>query len=94
MKVVFAVNVIFPAGGRGTPYASFRQEFDLEVQPHPGVSVEHSTWHEPRGIDSIHLNLEEQSFFVVLAPERPNDQRSCDALIEIYRSHGWEELGT
>ena len=87
MRVIFSVDVI---SRDGTPHIWFTQEFDLEVQPQLGVPVEHVTWHEPRAIKGMPLNLEEQSLFVRLEPERASEQQPRDVLTRMYESHGWK----
>ena len=89
MRVLFQVDLIFPAGGRGTPHAFFRKETDLDFPPQPAVPVEHPTWHDPRHILTMSLNLEDQSYLVALTPEQAHNQQECDALIKMYKSHEW-----
>lgn len=85
---------ILEAGGRKHARAVVTRKRDLPFAPIPGMSFGCAAWKKPREVTSVTIDLDDASPIIVqLHHDTAHSDEEYMALVEGYRSQGWDVTG-
>jgi|GEM_PF-4295210 len=85
MKLI--IDTIITENGSHT-HAILRKEFNISIVPSIGADLEDPAWKNPVRIENLTLNLEEDSYYIVVNEKYPTD-KECETKKQAMLSHGW-----
>jgi len=72
-------------------HAILRKEFNISIVPFIGADFEDPAWKNAVRIENLTLNLEEDSYYIVVN-EKYSTDKECEIKKQAMLSHGWSVL--
>ncbi|SKA58454.1 hypothetical protein [Photobacterium toruni] len=70
-------------------YKSVTKEMQTDLVPMPGMEIEDGAWKNPRVIQRVTMNPDENYYFVWTNDDEVETYEHADRLIKMYKSHDW-----
>lgn len=93
MKLIVDVYIHDKTPNNSHVFGAMRREFETDLVPMVGMEIEDVAWKESRAITSVVINPSEGYYYVFAGEEVGVGEEQCQCLVEMYESHGWNNLG-
>src|SRR5690242_8249495 len=94
MRLIIRLDIRCEQPGSIATCQSLQKEFDTELVPIAGMTIEDEAWEDAREITAVTINPLEEYYAVFVADDSPTNPEECVRLQKMYSGHGWEIAGT